>query len=483
MTATPELDAPIPFGIRADTGLPLNQLDESVVAAEFGQATKLSPEQIALQSRGDSANQSFAVTGEVDANDLQQAGWGVIFSAGVSQGVKDALQPLLDHRKAQAEPFVIFDGPLGYLEGDTAADWLKRHKVRMDVVDPSNGVPFYLLLVGPAEEIPFEFQYSLDIYFAVGRLWFDTPEAFRHYAESVIRYESATSPVPTVKRAVIFATEHELDPATQLFTRQVAKPLAAAPDGSLPALWKRTGFAVHTCLGEEATKANLTELLRNAQSGPPALLLSGGHGMEFALEDPRQREAQGAMVCQDWNGPGSPIGAEHWFAAADVPPDANLLGMIHFFFACYGGGCPAVDNFDRLNNAPRQIAKQPFFSKLPQQLLSHPKGGALAVLAHIERAWAYSFQSQRGGSQIQGFRDVIARLLRGERIGQATDMFNIRWAAMSTELSELQNDLSRGADVPMKTLGNLWVARDDARNFMILGDPAVRLRVEDMATV
>jgi hypothetical protein len=44
----------------------------------------------------------------------------------------------------------------------------------------------------------------------------------------------------------------------------------------------------------------------------------------------------------------------------------------------------------------------------------------------------------------------------------------------------LHADLLLGADVPIRTLGNLWVARDDARNFMIFGDPAVRLRVEDM---
>lgn len=483
MTASTPIELPIPFGIQAETGLPLPGLEEATIGAEFGQQPALSPEQMALQSRGETGDQAFAVEGGIDANDLGQAGWGVIYSAGVSLAVKEALQPLLDHRKAQAEPFVVFDGPQGYLAGDTAASWLKRRNVRMDVVDPANGVPFYLLLVGPPEEIPFEFQYSLDIYFAVGRLWFDTPEAFRHYAESVIRYETPSTPVPTAKRAVLFATEHELDAATQLFTRQVAQPLAVAPDGSLGAVWKRAGFRLDTCLGEQATKASLIELLRNSTIGPPALLVSGSHGMSFAPEDPRQGEAQGAIVCQDWNGPGSPIQPEHWFAAADVPADANVQGMVHFFFACYGGGCPAVDNFDRLNDAPRQIAKQPFFSRLPQQLLSHPQGGALAVLAHIERAWAYSFQGQRGGAQIQGFRDVIGRLLRGERIGQATDMFNIRWAALSTELSELQNDLAKGADVPMRVLGNLWVARDDSRNFMILGDPAVRLRVEDMATL
>jgi hypothetical protein len=133
-----------------------------------------------------------------------------------------------------------------------------------------------------------------------------------------------------------------------------------------------------------------------------------------------------------------------------------------------------------MNNQPRRLAPGPFLSALPSKLLTHPNGGALAVLAHVERAWAYSFLGDRGGSQAQGFRDVIGRLLRGERIGQATDVFNTRWAALSVQLAEAHLDLSRGADISLKALGRMWVARDDARNFMILGDPAVRLRVEDL---
>jgi hypothetical protein len=37
-------------------------------------------------------------------------------------------------------------------------------------------VPFYLLLVASPEEIPFEFQYLLDIYGDVGQLRFDDPD-------------------------------------------------------------------------------------------------------------------------------------------------------------------------------------------------------------------------------------------------------------------------------------------------------------------
>jgi hypothetical protein len=68
--------------------------------------------------------------------------------------------------------------------------------------------------------------------------------------------------------------------------------------------------------------------------------------------------------------------------------------------------------------------------------------------------------------QTQSFRDVIGRLLRGERVGQATDVFNTRGAALSVA----HLDLQRGAEVSLKALGRMWVARDDARNYMILGD-------------
>ena len=154
--------------------------------------------------------------------------------------------------------------------------------------------------------------------------------------------------------------------------------------------------------------------------------------------------------------------------------------MMHVFFACYGGGTPETDNFDRMNDQPRKIASKAFFSALPAKLLTHPGGGALAVLAHIERAWAYSFLGDKGGSQTQGFRDVLGRLMRGDRIGQATDVFNMRWATLSAQLAEAQLDLKFGGQTPLDKLGRMWVARDDARNFMILGDPAVRLRVEDL---
>ena len=80
----------------------------------------------------------------------------------------------------------------------------------------------------------------------------------------------------------------------------------------------------------------------------------------------------------------------------------------------------------------------------------------------------------------EGFRDVLGRLMRGQRIGSATDNFNLRWAGLSAELAEVMVDARQGHPVDMDKLAMAWVARDDARNYIVLGDPAVRLRVEDM---
>jgi hypothetical protein len=60
----------------------------------------------------------------------------------------------------------------------------------------------------------------------------------------------------------------------------------------------------------------------------------------------------------------------------------------------------------------------------------------------------------------------------------------MRWAVLSAELQESQNLRESFANqlVSNATLANRYVARNDARNYVILGDPAVRLRTEAMTS-
>jgi len=413
-----------------------------------------------------------------DPNDLKLAGWGILFGRSVAKEIKDALKPLIELRRSQgANPFKIFEqGPKGHDED--VYQWMGDRGVSLNPVDPTLGVPYYLMIVAPPEDISFEFQYVLDIYWAVGRLWFDKVDKFAQYARSVATYEDPGHKPQQKRQVALFAPEHDFDRATQLFTSQVAKPLCGSD--SSDALGKRLKYGLQPLLGAKATRDGYRKILRgDIDGGSPALLFSGGHGMQFDNGDKLQLDAQGALVCQDWPSDGA-ITDQHWFSAKDVPDDAKIHGLMYFMFACHGGGVPQFDNYDRLNNAPRQIAPRPFFSRLPQELLSHPGGGALAVLAHIERAWAYGFQGDGGLPQIQGFRGVLSNLLRGDRIGQATDTFNMNWAANNVRLTDAQMARERDPDLPIAPIKRFWIRRDDARNFMVLGDPAVRLRVADL---
>ena len=409
----------------------------------------------------------------LDPGKLEEAGWGVIFPAAAdSTELREALAPLLDLRRAQASKrqerhFRVFAGDDGYREGESKVAFLTRHGAGPGPADPEK-VPYYLLLVGAPEAIPFSFQYQLDVQYAVGRLCFDDLEDYSRYAESVVTAETAeTAGTGRLPRACFFAPANPGDPVTVSTREHLVQPIADGARRDQP------GWKVETVLGDEATRGRFGDLLAEA----PTFLFAACHGLGFAAGDPWQRERQGALVCQDWPGPGpGGIDREHYFAAEDVAGDARVHGLVAFCFACFGAGTPRFDDYARKSQGGRRaLSPGAFLGRLPQRLLAHPRGGALAVVGHVERAWGFSLSWPGAGPQITAFESTLRRLLAGQPVGWAMEYFNQRYAELASDLAAEVEALSFGKKLDETVLADLWTACHDARNYTIVGDPAVRV--------
>src|SRR5262249_15710587 len=155
-------------------------------------------------------------------------------------------------------------------------------------------------------------------------------------------------------------------------------------------------------------------------------------------------------------------------------------GTIAFFFACYGAGTPQLDDFphERGLKADRQLAPRSFVAPLPRAMLSHPGGGALAVVGHVERAWPSSFLLDGRRPQIQSFRSALTMILSGYPVGAAMESFNGRYAALATALTGDLRKVSIGKQLTsdeLEKMSAVWTEHNDARSFIVIGDPAVRL--------
>jgi hypothetical protein len=385
-----------------------------------------------------------------------------------------ALQPLVEARKRQAGGrFKSLD----FKKSEQTRSWYERHQVWPGSVDPEI-VPYYLVLVGPPDLIPYEFEYLLSVEHAVGRLSFDTTGEYERYARSVIAYERAGS-VSNEKEIVFWGTRHFGDPATNLSASLLIEPLANGIAGAAGALKRPihadAGFERKLRLGDDATKASLLEVL-HAQT-PPAMLFTASHGMVCRSGWQNQRSDQGALICQDWPAFTIPR-AEHLLAAADIGDDANVHGVVAYLFACFGAGTPETEHFFLgAGNAP-QLAPQPFIAALPKRLLAHPNGSALAVVGHVDRVYGFSLQRTKSPhAEVGIFRYSVGYALTGAPIGHAMcSQFGAQFAALSVALTRAISPTA--PPVSDLELVTYWCERNDLQSYVLLGDPAVRIRTD-----
>jgi hypothetical protein len=400
-----------------------------------------------------------------------ELGWAVVFAEDDPDriAIAQALAPLLEHRREQTKVrFSRFT--FDVVAGETAQSFLARNGASTRPGVTGEPMPYYLLIVGSPERISFQFQYGLDTHYAVGRLYFegnDTVETllmYARYARSVVDAESGTWALR--REAVVFNPIPEADFASVIAHQELVTPLLeglrrpnVAPEG-----WDTTPVVKGL-----ATRERLLQLLGGSHR--PSLLVAISKGREFSIDDPeRQYDKQGAIVCVDWT----------YVSAADIDESANLLGMIVFMAVPYGAGTPqfAVP----IDGKRNQHAARDFVSRLAQRLLSHPNGGALAVIGNVDMFWSLfqrfddSFSVQRWRSEgPETWLNALIRLMRGHTAGSAMEPFNTRYTQAA---SDLVDAILGGTSIDDRATQRLMLEAVSVRNYIVLGDPAVRLPVD-----
>jgi hypothetical protein len=475
------MPGPLPLGVYLEDGRSLAVLSDEDAMWEWCKVRLSLPERAysAASSRSSSLQSGLPSGANTEGtlgsakfegrqlDDLKLAGWAVLFGAQTSPEIKRRLKPLIEFRRQQSNRsnFRVFEGVrFGFKPGQTAAQWLAQIGISANTAVPEDQ-PFYLMIVASPEDIPFQFQSELDSDFGVGRLWLEKPEDYAAYAEAVIENEQ-TGHASVRRELRFFAPRFPGDQATELVCSDLVERLIRKRK-----IGADCGFKAALTSGKKATRDALVNLYAR-QKDRPAIYFPASHGVLCAENYGGLANVMGAILAEPWAAGTTPK-ADSYMAAHHLKPDTDLRGTFHVLCACYGAGWPQVSSY---TNQP--VAPAPMMARLPQAILA--KGG-LGVLGHVDEAWSYSYIGSDNGKGIdrtQEYESILYRLMNGARAGHATDEFNRRWSELGGQIAEmLRNQMVESAEA----LHNLWVEHDDARGYILHGDPAVRLNVEKMA--
>lgn len=454
----------------------------------------------------------LSFVGGTSKYDPAEGGWVLVVpDDDEGRAIAAELEPLVEHRlrvrdeDAEAKPRKKEDAVL-FFPAKAAADPIEL----ASFVDAHLGFgklgespPFYVLVAGSPAKIPFALEQHLVAgEHAAGRLAFSSIDHYGVYARKVVAWEPDEDFPMKPRKGVpvgIFATDHGAGDATHESLRHMAQPFLSTltQDASRPVVARVKG---------EATRAALSSLLGRGVDGftGPRLLFSATHGLAIpgaGRNSERERlERQGAILCQN----GVHLGDEDTLDAAGLANGAALAGGIWVMHACFGAGTPRASEFSRVLHDPSYSGFHqggPFVAALPTRLLEN-EDGPLAVVGHLDPSFVHAFSDPNGvgGERSNAIYSILHGLLRGTRVGIAISALPATANRYGTVLFDIDREVARilgkglidadAAEVaaaiaaakegdPLRTvkerLVDYAVSRNDFKNFLILGDPAVKL--------
>ncbi|MCY1018622.1 hypothetical protein [Pyxidicoccus sp. MSG2] len=422
-----------------------------------------------------------------DMNDLQSQHWALVVPEGPrGERLLARVARLRRHRADQQHMHPDLVPTYKVSPGMTSFE-AEEFRLKLSKLPPERQ-PRYLLILGDADEVSFEFQQYLAVDRFMGRLSFSREEDFEVYADKVLRAEQ--EPPRTELARTLFFTAYDGTVATThghelLISRSLNDCQRSYQRGKFPAsevleLGRRHDLSA-------------TELLSSAaKSTPTALLtLSHGNGGPEAgwSSSGEQRQGQGALV----------LGNGQVLTADAVGRRPFLPGGVWIYFACFGAGTPARSTYapwlQRLKEVDEDAGHleavlgsapldgRPFVAALPQAALANPEG-PLAVMGHVDLAWSYAYHDVEGNNHAARFTNVLSDLMKHRRAGVSLYSLTSAIASVDARLAMMyqQDSVARydGAEPPPEFVdrAHLWMARHDLSAYVLLGDPAVRLPIK-----
>jgi len=328
-------------------------------------------------------------------------------------------------------------------------------------------IPRYLLICASPSEIPWSFQYHLNLSSFVGRLDLDEQGLENYVSALLTNWEN--SKVST-NNPVVWSVDHQNGDITTLMQKAIAQPLASKLQND-----SQIGDKLLQLLSSNATNQKLVDAL---VSRNPALIVSTSHGltpMSGTVEE--LRSSMGLLVDQD-------------HALLDPSELLNSWkpdGAIWYAHACCGAGTDAVSSYRNLFDSDSRIrlvldsvAKAgSVTSRFARELLSNDKP-LRAFIGHVEPTFDWTIRE--GDTKQLLTSSILDALYNGFHRSSGPEpvamAFEKNFDAVATLLDAAgtaREQVQEGQLNLKSVMVRKKVAALDRRSLVILGDPTAAL--------